>query len=519
MDKKRSLSLGRDTISTFNLISAGVIFSVAIFQIFRFSIFPQFIDEYYHLHTALGFLKAGGWASWSFWDYAPVGRPNIYPPLYHILISGLLQLNFSGVVAIRILNTVIPIAFFFVLWLSLKELFNEYFSCMGLLIVFGTFTLFFSFSTYLPATLALLWGFLGMYFFKKRKPITSVIFLVFCIYTHSGVSIGFILSLILFLFFYRCKKYALGIILSAVGLGLPLFFYQLLHIDSFKVVPLRQEWFTSYAVFVILFCFIGFFVCLKKKGFYLWLICLLFGLSLVFGRYWYRFFSCQGLLVMGLIAASVFEEFTVINDKKKVLLSYFIVAVLFLGFNSYLKKDGQKFKFNLFGSTIAQIANGELADSVEFNSLLYPNLFDPVRKVIVDNSTTKDIISSNMSFVSVILGSLTNRAITTSVLVETGKNDKNIYKDSKLVVWMRTFTEEEAILHKNIEKVFGWQKIFENKLMVVFKRPYFSQIKPVKASLGFVYIYFLLAIAFLFIVFELYFIKGKKTESYNERIN
>ena len=72
-----------------------IILAYAVLQLLRLAIFPQFIDMYYHLQTAWGFIQAGGYSNWDFWEYAPFGRPHIYPPLFHILLALFMKLGFG----------------------------------------------------------------------------------------------------------------------------------------------------------------------------------------------------------------------------------------------------------------------------------------------------------------------------------------------------------------------------------------------------------------------------------------
>ncbi|HOP09099.1 MAG TPA: hypothetical protein PLC12_02665, partial [Candidatus Methanofastidiosa archaeon] len=48
---------------------------------------PNVIDLWYHLAIARKILELGTIPLWDFWEFAPAGRPHLYPPLSHLLIA------------------------------------------------------------------------------------------------------------------------------------------------------------------------------------------------------------------------------------------------------------------------------------------------------------------------------------------------------------------------------------------------------------------------------------------------
>ena len=76
----------KDNLREFNwnFFSWSLIAIFCLLQVLRWQIMPQFMDIYYHLSCAWGFIQAGGYSGWDFWQYAPVGRTHIYPPVFQI---------------------------------------------------------------------------------------------------------------------------------------------------------------------------------------------------------------------------------------------------------------------------------------------------------------------------------------------------------------------------------------------------------------------------------------------------
>ena len=81
-----------------------VIISFVIFFALRCDLYPVHLDSYYHLSMARAFEKAGGVVVKDFWQYAPYGRPNLYPPFTHLLLLVLVKLNFKLITALKLVS-------------------------------------------------------------------------------------------------------------------------------------------------------------------------------------------------------------------------------------------------------------------------------------------------------------------------------------------------------------------------------------------------------------------------------
>ena len=81
------LSIRMERPCVWDALSVALIAAACVLMIVRRDIFPIFQDIYYHLAVARSFLQAGGVSTVDFLQYAPFGRPNLYPPLYHVALS------------------------------------------------------------------------------------------------------------------------------------------------------------------------------------------------------------------------------------------------------------------------------------------------------------------------------------------------------------------------------------------------------------------------------------------------
>ena len=76
------------------LLAIGLVFNSEI-------VTTRFGDTTYHLLTAQGFARADGITLQSTWESLPDGRAQLYPPLYHVLLAGLVKLNLAPLTIIR----------------------------------------------------------------------------------------------------------------------------------------------------------------------------------------------------------------------------------------------------------------------------------------------------------------------------------------------------------------------------------------------------------------------------------
>ena len=114
----------KNKIFSWNFWSIVIIISYAAWPIARWAKLPQHIDIYYHLLTAWGFIKAGGYTTWDFWQYAPIGRPNIYPPLFHIILAMFMKAGIGKIFLARLFSVALPALFLFTLW-SCNDIYTE----------------------------------------------------------------------------------------------------------------------------------------------------------------------------------------------------------------------------------------------------------------------------------------------------------------------------------------------------------------------------------------------------------
>jgi len=488
----------KDGERLYDVISVSIIVLIVIFSFIRFKYLPQFIDGYYHLSCANAFITSGGWTGIDWWDFAPYGRPHLYPPFYHLLLSLMISLGVGGLNSLRIAEVVIVPLFFFCLWYIFRNDISRSFSFLFLVVSSSFFSFYSSVSGNIPASFAIIFGVLSWHYLKKRKIISSALFLTLAFYTHAGIPWIFVISLVIMAIFYKeYRKASLGAVLISVIFALPFIIHEARYIHYVNLTMLREIKFSHYSILILTVGVAAVMYFIKKKNFFTILFLgYTVGSGIIFIKYPYRFFSAQGMLGVSMLAAYLLHEAKKNINSRKGLAAFSFVIGCFFFIHPTVDLDNGRLESNILNSTYYNIASGKFIKMLEFNSFFYPRYYLPLAKVIRGSSDKFDIITSNIKATAQIFSAITGRPTAYSVLGEVrGFKKAPRYSAAKIVVWMRPDYKELAYWIRKR----GLVEIYENDIALIFLNPY-CRIKasPVKAKVTFGEVIFY-AVFFLFI--------------------
>jgi hypothetical protein len=94
----------RERVNSYDLLSIGLILLLTGLALLYWHKFPVHMDSFYHMGVTAGFGRAGGIALHSFWEYAPVGRAQLYPPFLHVIMFALNKTGLSMVSVARVVS-------------------------------------------------------------------------------------------------------------------------------------------------------------------------------------------------------------------------------------------------------------------------------------------------------------------------------------------------------------------------------------------------------------------------------
>lgn len=158
--------------------------------------FPVGIDPLYHLLVARQVVEAGGPFLYETWQYAPVGRPHLYPPVLHLILAGLLKLGCPPVIALQTLTALLLPALCASIYLVMRRLISPTAGLAALGMALLPFAWMIQVAGALASGLALLELLWFMVAVKERRAAAAAGLLSLMFYTHLGLSWVAVASLI-----------------------------------------------------------------------------------------------------------------------------------------------------------------------------------------------------------------------------------------------------------------------------------------------------------------------------------
>jgi len=171
----------------------------AIISIFAERGMKIFLDDWYHLAVAKVILEKGYIPTWAFWEFAPSGRPHLYPPLISIIIAGLtLLLNGNLILAGKVVKIVTYPLLQGLFWFSTREFGGSKTAFTSLLCFVTASSLLNMSIMIMPATWVLALTPPLFLCYVKKKSISSVVLLSLSLWLHLALPWLVISALLLF---------------------------------------------------------------------------------------------------------------------------------------------------------------------------------------------------------------------------------------------------------------------------------------------------------------------------------
>ena len=488
-------------INTCNSLAKIILLSLSVLQITRWPITPQFLDIYYHLQVAWGFIQTGGYSSWDFWEYAPFGRPHIYPPLFHILLAWLMKLGIGVIYLAKFFESAAPVIFLLILWNFIRKNYGEKLGFFVVVAFGSSFIFSVSLANHIPSSLALIFGFLSFGEFFKNRLLRAVILLALCFYTHISVSWFFALSYIFYAIMDKDSRInSLRVAFYSLLVALPILIPEFLNVRSIHLAGhnLPEEFYLQIKPFDYILAGWGLFLAAKMISRYKFFISLFLG-SFIFLPYPHRFLSAEGYIPVILFSALTMQFiWQKLKEKmfrvKKLIIGVLIAFILFISPTLFLSKSADCNKINYKVDWVDSTFSGLLL--AKGKSIWYPWMYLQVIDIIKANSNSKDVVYSNLDVVGLILSSLSQRATANGLLPET-----------KSLAWADPFAVSNIIvLPKDLDEEFinalsnkyHLIRVKESKYFSVFRNPAPAyKLKITKAVFGFPAI---ISISFLLVV-------------------
>ncbi|MDZ4859811.1 MAG: hypothetical protein SGI88_12610 [Candidatus Hydrogenedentes bacterium] len=193
------------TLERLDRVSLGIIAGAGLlFWLGRNTVDPIPPDSVYHLLVARRITELGAIPWWDDWQFAPLGRPHLYPPLFHLLLAGAAKLAGGDfITGFRWVESLALPFTFFSTWYLARWLFDARRAFVALLIVGTDYSLVFTSVMGTPSVLSTsLFSILIVFFLSGRWLVATAI-AIMIVYTHLGVPTIMFGALTIFCVFNR----------------------------------------------------------------------------------------------------------------------------------------------------------------------------------------------------------------------------------------------------------------------------------------------------------------------------
>ena len=473
-------------------LSRLLIVAFAVLQIVRWRLLPQFMDIYYHLSTAWGFVQAGGWSGWDFWQYAPVGRIHIYPPFFHLFLAVLLKLGADPVILAKVLETAVPILFLGVLWFFGRRNFGARFAFFTLLLSGASMSFYMNLVNHIPATLAILLGLCGLDQLLRARCARAVLLLALAFYTHIGISWFFFIGIVLYGVLDKERRgLSFKVAWYALLASLPIVFVQLAALKkvSHLGIDLQESYMCRIKLIEYALALCGLLAAFKLQAKYRLLAALFFA-GFIFLSYPYRFFSAEGFLPVVLLGAGGLEVLSrACEASRRGYLkagAAVCAALIFFASPALVAKRpaaSQKTSYRLswFESAFTAVLLPGLKAEGLSDSVWFPADYLPACAFIKAHSRPDEILYSSINMLGVAFSGIAGRATSNGLLPEIGPAAAfDPIASSAVIVMAR---DEDPAWVAAAENRYGLTKVAESKLFTFYRNPHCQERMKAKAAL------------------------------------
>jgi len=290
-------------LDLFDALSLGLIAVLFILALVHLSRFPVFKDIYYHMGTAKAFGSAGGVSLFDFWEYAPAGRPHLYPPMLHIIMY---VMNLTGMSMSAIGTLVSFSAFHLILlstWYGMRRLFSSRAALYTVIVLSSCFMFFWATAVTSAASLVLILTPFIFIALEADRKVAACVLLAMALYSH--LVLGHLIALGIFIYVLHRREMFKGTFLVLFGaylLWLPWGIHILVNFGTLDLSsPMGGGTWMSLHLLVWVVAITGFIYCYFKKGRYYIPTSLLLGMVPILFFYPNRFWDGHAFVPLAML--------------------------------------------------------------------------------------------------------------------------------------------------------------------------------------------------------------------------
>ncbi|MBC7254337.1 MAG: glycosyltransferase [Actinobacteria bacterium] len=294
----------RGGIEPWDALSLLFVLLFLVLILVNHSLYPVFLDAPYHMAVTRGFREAGGVSTWDFWDYAPAGRPHLYPPLLHVGMSLLQDLGLSDQVTITLVCMLMFPLLMLALWWAMRGLYGPRvaFFSLVLLAVPGAFL--WEAGVTIAASLVMVLAPLVFLALERGRKVAAAVLLAMALYSH--LVLGHLLSLALCIYLVHRREQWRRVI-AVLGVAYLLYVpWAWLIIGNFSSLGFSEPAAgggMALHLLVWALAAVGLVACYRRKGSYLLLPSFFLSMVPIAFFYPHRFWQGHALLPLAMLGA------------------------------------------------------------------------------------------------------------------------------------------------------------------------------------------------------------------------
>jgi len=286
----------------FDWLSFALIVTVVALALSWWSKFPVHMDTGYHMAVTAGYARAGGIALHSFWEFAPAGRAQLYPPLLHVIMYAFTGLGLSATTTARL----VTFAAFPLLLLSgsygMRKMFSSRSAFYTVVLLASCYLLFWHSAVESAASLVLILTPLIFVAVDRNRKVAAAFLLALALYSH--LTLGHLVAFGLLIYAIHRREMFKEILIVLVGaylLWLPWGIQILMHYKSLSFDQGGGAGGITVHLLIWLVALAGFVYCYFKKEKYYLLPSFLLGLVPMVFFYPDRFWNAHVFLPLAML--------------------------------------------------------------------------------------------------------------------------------------------------------------------------------------------------------------------------
>jgi hypothetical protein len=471
---------------SWDLYSCSIISLFIFIQFLSWGLFPFFIDIYYHLAAMLGYNAAGGYTAYGFWEYAPVGRPHLYPPLLHVMMLALFKAGLSKMFIARLFSFIMfPLAVTSI-WLFMRYIAGKSAAFFAVLVASSVYSFYYMLMITIPASIAVLFALASFVCVDKGRAAAGALLLAYSFYAHALMPWIMSLAFVFYAVTERKKRAPyLGTVLTAVVLAAPVIVNQFCNRGYYRHIDIIQDHRIEMSILLVACAVVGAAISARKKGRYYFLLCMLFSFAVLIPMHRFRFVNAEGLFAFIPLAAVGLDFFYSrmhTSMKKAVFILAAFILFAFVSPSVYIEDSGASPR--LFNSTLVNASSAVSGrDQGMGRSVFFKKYYNKIAAIVQRHSAKDEIIYSNFDYFAGIIGVLADRATSNAMLSEVRpyRNFDQV-RASALMVWLK---DPENIREEPIALVrkYGLRKIKDAEMAIIYRNDLCRDKRQVPAPL------------------------------------